>query len=56
MTLFMLWVGLTIGNFLGEYLSATFSKTNTQPKWASVIERSYYQGFALLMAWFIMPR
>lgn len=39
----VLWLGLSLGNF-------TYQAFN-QRNWGRAAERSYYQGFALLVAW-----
>ncbi len=46
MKLFLLWFGLTLGNFTVEWF-----KTKD---WPEAMERSYYQGVALLAAWFMI--
>lgn len=42
MKLFYLWIGLTIANFI--YAAATTHD------WSEAVDRSVFQGFALMMA------
>jgi len=44
--LFMLWLGLTIGNFIWVLL--------TTREWRIAFERSYFQAVALIMGYFVM--
>lgn len=44
--LFLLWLGLT----MGLVIYAVFTST----PWSVVFERSFFQGFALGAAWFML--
>lgn len=48
MSLFMLWLGIMSGNFIYTFLVKQFGQT--APTWEQTIERSYFQGVALLIA------
>ena len=46
MTLFSIWLGLTLGNLIVEYFSGK--------NWNQVARVSYFQGVALLVAGFLL--
>lgn len=47
--LFLLFIGLGLGNFLWAYVSSDTS-------YWTAFDRTFYQGFAILYVWFLTRR
>jgi hypothetical protein len=44
----LLWLGLTVGNFLYQWI--------TTHNWSTAVERSFFQGATLFAAWLFIER
>ena len=49
MKFFMLWAGLSAGNFIYQIITAG-------NEWDTAVERSVFQGVAIALTWFVCFR